>query len=81
MISGTLLTLLRFLEEECDYLLIETGHHTVEDVCRYVTGKKVKNLMFVHHCRDIIANINQAHLEAQKYCNVVFCEDRAVYEL
>lgn len=72
-----------FLEEECDYLLIETGHHTVEDVCRYVNGKKVKNLMFVHHCRDIIANINQARLEAQKFsnCNVVFCEDKAVFEL
>ena len=45
--------------------------------------KKVKNLMFVHHCRDIIANINQARLEAQKFsnCNVVFCEDKAVFEL
>ena len=72
-----------FLEEECDYLLIETGHNPPEAVCNYVSGKKVKNLMFVHHRRSIISNINQARLITQNICNcnIVFCEDKAVFEL
>lgn len=71
------------LGEKCDYLLVETGHHKIEDVCRYVNKKDVDNLLFVHHGREIIANINQARLNAQSIarCNVVFCEDGAVIEL
>lgn len=71
------------LKDGCDYLLMETGHHSYEDVCEYVNKMNVKNLLFVHHGRPVIANINQARLLAQNYanCNVVFCEDRGIFEL
>lgn len=80
---GELCDLDAFLNEECDSLLLETGHHTIEDVCRYVNGKNVKNLLFVHHGREIIANINMARLAAQGLCrcNVVFCEDGAIFDI
>ncbi len=72
-----------FLKDGCDYLLMETGHHSYEEVCEYVNNKDVKNLFFVHHGRPILANINQARFLAQNIanCNVVFCEERAVFEL
>lgn len=46
------------LIEECDLLLMETGHHKVEDVCSYIKqeGKKVRMLGFIHNGRDILLN-------------------------
>lgn len=71
------------LKNECDYLLVETGHHKIADVCKYVNEKKVKNLMFLHHGREVIKNINQARLSAQNLsdCNVFFCEDGMTVEI
>jgi len=46
------------LIDDCDLLLMETGHHKVEDICNYIKekGKKVKMLGFIHHGRDILLN-------------------------
>ncbi len=42
--------------DDCDLLLMETGHHKVEDVCWYLknSGKHVRQLIFVHHGRAIL---------------------------
>ena len=37
-----------------DFLIMETGHHKVIDVLNYALSKKVKNLRFNHHGREII---------------------------
>ena len=40
----------------CKYLLMETGHHKVEDVCNYLvdTHAEVEQLVFIHHGRAIL---------------------------
>ena len=45
-----------FVDSGCDMLIMETGHHKVEDVLKYAVDKKVKNLRFNHHGRQIIEN-------------------------
>ncbi|MCK5804636.1 MAG: MBL fold metallo-hydrolase [Lentisphaeria bacterium] len=44
------------LLDNCDLLLMETGHHKVEDVCHWVkeSGKRIDQLVFVHHGRAIL---------------------------
>jgi ribonuclease BN (tRNA processing enzyme) len=40
----------------CDLILMETGHHKVEDVCQYLldTKKRYGRLGFIHHGRAIL---------------------------
>ena len=40
----------------CDFLLMETGHHKVEDICGYLkdTKSQVGKLVFIHHGRAIL---------------------------
>ena len=42
--------------DDCDLLLMETGHHQVEDVCQYLrdSGKRFGRLIFIHHGRAIL---------------------------
>ena len=51
--------------DPCDLLLMETGHHKVEDVCEYLRDHagQVRRLAFVHHGRAILAD---ARAEADK---------------
>lgn len=44
------------LIDGCDLLLMETGHHKVEDVCAYLkaSGKRFSQLGFIHHGRAIL---------------------------
>jgi len=44
------------LIDGCDLILMETGHHKVEDVCRYLlhTDKGFGRLGFIHHGRAIL---------------------------
>ena len=44
------------LLDDCDLLLVETGHHRVEDICAYAREKPVKRLGFLHHGRAILAD-------------------------
>ncbi len=43
---------------DCSLLLMETGHHRVEDVCSYIrdAAPGVKKLGFIHHGRAILAS-------------------------
>lgn len=58
--SGDIATMedIDVLIDKCDLLLMETGHHKVEDVCNYIkyNGKKVGKLGFIHHGRAILRN-------------------------
>lgn len=44
------------LLEDCDLLLMETGHHKVEDVCHWLknSGGCIGHLVFVHHGKAIL---------------------------
>lgn len=43
-----------FVEHGCDFLIMETGHHKVADVCEYARSRGVKTLRFNHHGREIL---------------------------
>ncbi len=44
-----------WLDEGCDLMFMETGHHGVKAVCDYVAAHpKVKRLWFIHHGREIL---------------------------
>ncbi len=52
------------LLQDCSLLLMETGHHRVENICSYIKEKapRVENLGFIHHGREILAS-PEAELE------------------
>ena len=43
-----------------DFLIAETGHHAVADVCEYALAHGVCNLRFVHHGREILGDVEAA---------------------
>lgn len=67
----------QLLVEHCDYLLIETGKHQMKDICVYVNAKDVKDVICIHHSREILCNISQARLEITKYAkrNIILAVD------
>ena len=42
--------------ENCDLLIMETGHHPVSAVCEYAISRGVKALRFNHHGREILGD-------------------------
>ena len=58
-----------FLRDGCDILLQETGHHTVEVPCDYLTNGNfpVKKLVFLHNGRDVTKDLDDALARAQKH--------------
>lgn len=55
------------LIDGCDLLLMETGHHKVEDICGYLleSGKKFGQLGFIHHGRAILEEPDRECRKAQ----------------
>lgn len=51
----------------CDILIMETGHHKVDDVCKYAHVHNVKRLLFAHHGREIINNLSLAQKKIESY--------------
>ena len=43
-----------FTKDSVDLLIMETGHHAVDNVCRYAVGARCKMLVFNHHGREIL---------------------------
>ncbi len=44
------------VSEGCDALLLETGHHKVQDCCLWAKEKPIQKLYFLHHGREILAD-------------------------
>lgn len=51
-----------FLSDGCDYLLIETGHHSPDVIARYIKekGYEVGELLYIHSGRDILESRERA---------------------
>lgn len=64
-----------FTKDGCDILIMETGHHSVTDVCNYAKSRNVKKLLFNHHGREILSDPFEAGKKAAalnvdaKICN------------
>ncbi len=56
------------LLDGCSLLLMETGHHRVEDVCAYIKDEApgVENLGFIHHGRAILDSADTELKKARK---------------
>ena len=56
------------LLDPCDLLLMETGHHRVGDVCRYLRDRPtpIGRLAFIHHGRAILAHPDAELAKAQR---------------
>jgi ribonuclease BN (tRNA processing enzyme) len=68
------------LLSDVDILLMETGHHQVDGVCKYVKslGDKVKSLVFIHHGRAILNDFHGEYEKAHLILGnvVTFAKDR-----
>ncbi|MDD4098691.1 MAG: MBL fold metallo-hydrolase [Lentisphaeria bacterium] len=54
--------------DDCDLLLMETGHHKVEHICRFVNQKPgVRHLAFIHHGREILRDRDGALAQARQF--------------
>jgi len=73
------------LVDGCDLFLMETGHHAVEDVCRYLRDSKkiFGRLGFIHHGRAILADPQGELAKATAIIgnNVLLTNDGMVLEL
>lgn len=65
---------------EVDLLLVETGHHSVEEVCNYLVEnqKPVGQLGFIHHGRAILNNPEEEMKKAKTIfgSRVFFADDK-----
>ena len=73
------------LLDDCDLLLMETGHHKVEDVCGWLaeSGRAPRRLAFIHHGRAILADAEGELAKAKAILgeNVVVTEDGMTMDL
>jgi len=73
------------LLDDCDILLMETGHHKVEDVCDWLmkSGKRIDRLIFVHHGRAILDDPDRELRKAKKIIGekVAIADDGMVINL
>lgn len=69
--------------EDCDLLLMETGHHKASNVCTGIRtdGLGVKEIMFVHSGREILNDCDGARERAEKAWGkpVLIAEDGETY--
>jgi len=73
-----------FLEGGCDILLMETGHHKAEEICRRIAEENipVKSLMFMHHGREIINDPEGVLGRCREiFNNTVFCKDGDIFDI
>ena len=69
--------------DDCDLLLMETGHHTASEVCAGIRADKpgVKEIMFVHSGREILYDCEGAKARAEEAWgkSVIIAEDGLTY--
>ncbi|MBQ8311150.1 MAG: ribonuclease Z [Clostridia bacterium] len=65
----------------CDLLLMETGHHSVTDVCNYAVSHNVNRLRFYHHGREIIGDRAAEHLIATYPIDIKIAYDGMIEEI
>ena len=74
--------ILALASEGCDLLFTETGHHKPSEICKAVKDCKIGQICFLHHGRYIMQNYDTALAECREIMpNVVFCNDKDVFEI
>jgi ribonuclease BN (tRNA processing enzyme) len=75
-----------FFEKPVDLLIMETGHHSVADVCAYARERGVKTLRFNHHGREILEGRAAAEMYASDFAkengmDIALCFDKMTESL
>ncbi|MBR6740039.1 MAG: MBL fold metallo-hydrolase [Clostridia bacterium] len=71
-----------FLENGCDLLLMETGHHDPVTVCGRLKGGNVGRICFLHHGRRILSDCEGMLCACRKiFDDVHICNDGDVFDL
>ena len=72
--------------KEGDFLIMETGHHSVSDVCEYAISRKAAALRFNHHGREILGDRPAAEKRISDYAasaniSIKLCYDGMIEEI
>ena len=68
----------------CDLLLMETGHHSADTICRQIAdaGYNIKEIYFLHHGRAILGDFDGELQKCRKIISSVkFCSDKDIFDL
>lgn len=66
----------------CDFLFVETGHHSIEDIAEFVNARNVGKVFFMHHGLDILNDPDGARERAKAVkCGAVITNDGDTFEL
>ena len=68
--------------EECDYLIVETGHFGIDRVYEYTKSKNIGHIFFSHNGREILNNPNESAEKVKKLLGNIgtICYDGMIYE-
>jgi len=79
---GGLSDLEESVEDGCDILICETGHHKVDDVCCFAERKQIPILLFTHNGREIINDRQKAEKRLlESHCQAHICYDRMIFDI
>ena len=67
----------------CDALILETGHHKIQDAYDYTSDKSIGKLFFVHHGRQILNATEECKQLVQELWkgSAAICDDGMIVEL
>ncbi len=74
------------MEDGCDVLIMETGHHKVADVCNFAKEHNVRTLCFNHHGREILNNLEACQSYVAQFAKdhlmqIYICHDGMTLEV
>ncbi len=72
------------IQNGCDVLFMETGHHAPENVCKKIvdSGYDVKKLYFLHHGRKILYDYEGELTKCRSIIpTVTFCNDKDIFDI
>lgn len=68
--------------EGCDALFVETGHHSIESISKFVNSRNVGKVFFIHHGLEILNDIEGARKKIKSInSGAVIADDGDVFEL
>ena len=71
-----------WLDDGCDLLLMETGHHDPESICKALQGSRVRGLRFLHNGRTILYDYEGTLDACRKIIpSVAISNDRDTFEV
>ena len=72
----------RIIGGGCDVLMMETGHHKIDDIKNYTDEKNIRRLLLVHHGREILNDRQSVSAKLRHFkCDSLICDDKTVLDI